>query len=287
MKKTAMTIVLTTFLLGAAGAQPSEAASIPVPVNGKAVYTNSFIQNDYMMVPAEFFMNAGVQVGWNENYHSVTLKKGDMIIGLPSGKNYADIYTNQSGTWKREYLKTTTTDRKEGTYIPLRYAAEKLGFTLSGNSPATVALSTQQAASKLSAQSKDTENSGYKQEELYWLYQLTEAEAGGEPYEGKIAVAASVLNRVHSPEWPNTLKAVIFQVDTFNGKRYHQYSPVLDKRIYNVQPSKETIAAVQEALHGKDPSQSALVFYNPDKTDNQWVRSRPVTVKIGSHVFSK
>lgn len=287
MKKTAMTTALATFLLGAVGAQPSEAASTPIPVNGKAVYTDSFIQNDSMMVPAKFFINAGVQVGWNENYHSVTLKKGDMILGLPSGKNYVDVYTKQSGTWKREYIKTTTTDRTDGTYIPLRYTAEKLGFTLSGNSPAIVSLSTQQAVPKPSAQPKDTENSGYTKEELNWLYKLTEAEAGGEPYEGKVAVAASVLNRVHSPEWPNTLKEVIFQVDTFNGKSYYQYSPVLDKRIYNVQASKETIAAVQEALHGKDPSRSALVFYNPDKTDNQWVRSRPVTVKIGSHVFSK
>ncbi|MFT9847048.1 cell wall hydrolase [Aneurinibacillus sp. REN35] len=122
---------------------------------------------------------------------------------------------------------------------------------------------------------------------MAWLYKLTEAEAGGEPYNGKVAVAASVLNRVKSPEWPNTLKGVIFQVDTYNGKSYYQYSPVLDKRIYQVQPSKDTIAAVQEALRGNDPSRAALIFYNPDKTDNQWVRSHTTSAKIGSHIFSK
>lgn len=38
-----------------------------------------------------------------------------------------------------------------------------------------------------------------------------EAEAEGEPYGGKVAVAAVILNRVRSPSFPNTRSAVIFQ----------------------------------------------------------------------------
>jgi spore germination cell wall hydrolase CwlJ-like protein len=282
MKKISIAALLTTFFLGTAGVGTTEAATAPITVDGKTVYTNKFIQNDSTMVPAVFFMNAGVKVGWNENYQAVTLQKGDMIIGLPSNKNYADVYTKQSGTWKRDYLRTTTKDRMDNTYIPLRYAAEKLGMTITNSNPATLSLSTKQTAAKPHAG-----NSKYSQEDLHWLYQLTEAEAGGEPYEGRVAVAATILNRVDSPNWPNTIKGVIFQIVEVNGKEYYQYSPVLDKRIYNVQPSAETIKAVQEALKGKDPSKSAFTFYNPAKTSNQWVRSRPVTVTIGSHVFAK
>jgi spore germination cell wall hydrolase CwlJ-like protein len=288
MKKRVVAITLAAFFLGTAGINTSEAAtSTSVLVNGRAVHTNSLIQNNSMMVPAVFFMNAGVKVGWNKDYQAVTLQKGDMIIGLPSGKNYADVYTKQSGTWKREYLKTTTKDRADGTYIPLRYAAEKLGMEIKGDTPATLSISTQRMTAKPSVQIHSLQNSKYSQEDIQWLYRLTEAEAGGEPYEGKVAVAATVLNRVDSPEWPDTIQDVIFHVVNVNGKSYYQYSPVLDKRIYSAKPSSETIKAVQEALKGKDPSRSALVFYNPAKTDNQWVRSRPVTAKIGSHIFSK
>lgn len=116
--------------------------------------------------------------------------------------------------------------------------------------------------------------------ELDLFARLVHAEAAGEPFEGQVAVAASVLNRIRSPIYPNTLAAVINQV--VNG--HYQYSPVLDGRIN--QPANETARrAVQEALSGRDPSLGALGFFNPRKTSNQWVRSRPVTVTIGQHVF--
>jgi spore germination cell wall hydrolase CwlJ-like protein len=116
--------------------------------------------------------------------------------------------------------------------------------------------------------------------ELDLFARLVHSEASGEPFEGQVAVAASVLNRIRSPLYPNTLSAVINQV--VNG--HYQYSPVLDGRIN--QPANESARrAVQEALSGRDPSRGALGFYNPRKTSNQWVRSRPVTVTLGQHVF--
>jgi spore germination cell wall hydrolase CwlJ-like protein len=287
MKKKSIAALFTAIFLSTAGAHASQAATTSISVDGKTVQTNSLIQNNSTMVPAVFFQNAGVKVGWNEQYHAVTLQKGDMIIGLPSGKNYADVYTKASGVWKRDYVNTTTTDRKDGTYIPLRYAAEKLGFQITNDNPAALSISTQTSTAKPSTQAQSIENSKYTKEDIYWLCQLTEAEAGGEPYVGKVAVAASVLNRVESPDWPNTVKGVIFQVTRVNGVDYYQYSPVLDGRIYNVKPSQDTIAAVQEAINGKDPSQAAIIFYNPTRTDNKWIRSRPVTVTIGNHVFAK
>jgi hypothetical protein len=116
--------------------------------------------------------------------------------------------------------------------------------------------------------------------ELDLFARLVHAEAAGEPFEGQVAVAASVLNRIRSPLYPDTLTAVIYQV--VNG--FYQYSPVLDGRI-NLPANESARRAVQEALSGRDPSLGALGFFNPRKTDNQWVRSRPVTVTIGQHVF--
>jgi N-acetylmuramoyl-L-alanine amidase len=115
------------------------------------------------------------------------------------------------------------------------------------------------------------------------LARLVHAEASGEVYEGKVAVAATVLNRVASPAYPNSIPAIIYQV--LEG-RYYQYEPVLNGTI-NRPAGSEAFKATDAALSGWDPSYGAIGFYNPAKTSNAWVRSRPVTVKIGNHVFFK
>ena len=116
--------------------------------------------------------------------------------------------------------------------------------------------------------------------ELDLFARLVYAEAAGESFEGQVAVAASVLNRVDSPLFPNTLTAVIFQVVS----GFYQYSPVLDGRI-NLPANDSARRAVQEAINGRDPSLGATGFFNPAKTSNQWVRRQPVSVVIGNHVF--
>jgi N-acetylmuramoyl-L-alanine amidase len=123
----------------------------------------------------------------------------------------------------------------------------------------------------------------WNQSDIRLLAQLVTAEAGGEPHEGQVAVAATVLNRVNSHLYPNTISGVIFQV--IDG-RYYQFSPVLDGRIHNA-PSSAALDAPRKALNGWDPSYGALGFYNPSKTSNYWVRSRIVTRVIGDHIFFK
>lgn len=121
-------------------------------------------------------------------------------------------------------------------------------------------------------------------EEFDLLARLIQAEAEAEPYAGKVAVGATVLNRVKSPLYPDTITEVIYQV--VNGI-YYQYTPVLDGRI-NLPAGPEAIAAARDALNGMDPSLGATGFYNPDKVGpSSWVRTRPVTVVIGNHVFFK
>ena len=47
------------------------------------------------------------------------------------------------------------------------------------------------------------------------MAQLVEAEAGNQPFEGKCLVVDVILNRVESPDWPNTIEEVIFQDNTY------------------------------------------------------------------------
>jgi len=118
------------------------------------------------------------------------------------------------------------------------------------------------------------------QSDIDLLTRLVSAESAGEPFLGQVAVAATILNRLEDPRYPNTIPEIIYQVD--NGK--YQYSPVLDGRI-NLPASPSAYQAVEQALQGADPSNGANGFYNPAKTSNQWVRSQPVTATIGAHVF--
>ncbi|MGE5581973.1 MAG: LysM peptidoglycan-binding domain-containing protein [Bacillota bacterium] len=112
------------------------------------------------------------------------------------------------------------------------------------------------------------------------LARLVTAESDGEPFEGQVAVAATILNRLRDPRYPKSIPGIIYQVD--NGS--YQYSPVLDGRI-NQPASASAYRAVQSACSGWDPSNGANGFYNPSKTTNQWVRSHPETAVIGNHVF--
>ncbi|HEY8343985.1 MAG TPA: LysM peptidoglycan-binding domain-containing protein [Bacillota bacterium] len=114
------------------------------------------------------------------------------------------------------------------------------------------------------------------------LARLVRAEAEGEPYEGMVAVAATVLNRVADPRYPNSIPGVIYQV--VNG--VPQFSPVIDGRI-NLPATATSRKAAQDAINGWDPSYGATGFYNPAKTTNWWVKSQPTTTRIGDHVFFK
>ena len=117
-------------------------------------------------------------------------------------------------------------------------------------------------------------------EELNLFARLVYSEATGEPYQGQVAVAATVLNRMDSSRYPNTLKEVIYQVES----GFYQYAPVRDGRI-NLTPDASAYQAVRDAVNGWDPSHGATGFYNPAKTTNQWVRQQPVATTIANHVF--
>ncbi len=121
----------------------------------------------------------------------------------------------------------------------------------------------------------------YSREHIDLLERLVHAEAKGENYTGKVAVAATVLNRVKNADYPDSIPGVIYEYN-----QGYQYCPVGNGEI-NRAADKITKEAVKEALRGRDPAQGAISFYNPSKSFNQWIRSRPYVTTIGNHVFVK
>lgn len=151
---------------------------------------------------------------------------------------------------------------------------KKNGLTPDGIvGPATLKALGMQSSGGSSASSGSNTNGN-----LYLLARLVYGEARGEPYKGQVAVAAVVLNRLKSSKFPNSVSGVIYQSGAF--------SVVSDGQI-NLTPDETAIKAARDAMNGYDPTNGCLYYYNPAKTTNKWMLSKPVLLRIGNHAFFK
>lgn len=119
---------------------------------------------------------------------------------------------------------------------------------------------------------------GYSSSDIYLLAKVIGAEARGESYTGQVAVGAVVLNRVRHSSFPDSISGVVYQSGAFSCVRDSNWS---------VEPNDTAKKAARDAINGWDPTGGAIYYYNPAKTSNQWIRSRPVVTTIGKHVFCK
>jgi len=94
----------------------------------------------------------------------------------------------------------------------------------------------------------------YSEEDYEVLKRIVQAESGGCDMKGRILIANVIVNRVRSNEFPDTIKAVVYQKS--------QFSPVADGSMKSCTVTDTTIEAVDRALSGEDYSQGALYFMN-------------------------
>lgn len=131
----------------------------------------------------------------------------------------------------------------------------------------------------LGLSSSQTGSSGkYSSSDINLLAKLIAAEARGESYTGQVAVGAVVLNRVSHSSFPDTVAGVIYQKGAF--------SCVNDSN-WSVSPNATSLKAARDCINGWDPSGGAIYYYNPAKTNNSFMFSRPVITTIGRHVFCR
>jgi N-acetylmuramoyl-L-alanine amidase len=121
-------------------------------------------------------------------------------------------------------------------------------------------------------------NLGFTQQDLKMMANAVYGESRGEPYEGQVAVAAVIINRTKSPEFPHTAMGVIFQPGAFTA--------VADGQI-NLTPNAQAIKAVKDAMSGWDPSDGCLYYFNPKTATSKWIWSRPQYKTIGQHIFCR
>lgn len=94
----------------------------------------------------------------------------------------------------------------------------------------------------------------YTEEDYQVLLRIVQAEAGICDEKGKILVANVIINRVLSDEFPDSVKAVVYEPS--------QFQPVSNGAINSARVTAETIECVNRALEGEDYSNGALYFMN-------------------------
>ena len=109
-------------------------------------------------------------------------------------------------------------------------------------------------------------------DEILLLAALIQCEAGGECYEGKVAVGAVVMNRVRSSKYPNSISEVIYSPKQFTPAGNGKVAQVLANG-----PKESCIQAAQEAVNGVDYTNGAVSF--------RQTKTGHAGLVIGGHVF--
>lgn len=155
----------------------------------------------------------------------------------------------------------------------------------------------------------EKENCLYSESDYELLCEITYAEAGNQTEEQQVATAATILNRVGSSIFPNTIKEVIMQRGQFaSTKNGHIYA--CGKTVDFSKVPDMTKEAARRALNGEDPTENwlrkeakrlgldpvkygsggALYFYSPEFTSSSELAARNnIRCKIqkGGHIFYK
>ena len=114
-------------------------------------------------------------------------------------------------------------------------------------------------------------------------------EAGGEPFEGKVAVAQVTINRTNSGKFPGDVCKTIYQKNIFYEKVVCQFSWTCDRdvafRPTNRANYNESMIAAQKVLleDYRLPSLKNAWFYHADYINPNWGK-KPIA-HIGRHIF--
>ncbi len=207
---------------------------------------------------------------WNAKSETLTVRHYGNEAKL---KEHSNVYTING---VEHYLPQPAETVNGRMYVPVRFAQAMFGIEVGWDAKYY------NVTFKLPAYTLPAKyvNNYYQQEDVFWLARIVYAESRGEPAAGKLAVANVILNRVKSPQFPNTVYGVIFD------RKYGvQYTPTINGAIYNT-PDTASIMAAKRALHGENNVGGSLYFYNPRIAGTNWIsRNRPYYTTIGNHSF--
>ena len=251
---------------------PSGARSVNLNVNGRSVLQGRvFSLGGVTYVPMFAFADwlGNFTYSYTDNGATAIVEGENLIITAHEG----DLYIIANGRYF--YTGREVIDVSGVTYVPILPMTKALNSKVEW-SDSLGGFYVRNGDTRL----LKTAEQIYREDHVFWLARIITAEAQGEPMTGKMAVGNVVLNRVNSPNYPNTIYSVIFD------RRYGtQFSPVDNGMIYNT-PTEESIIAAKMCLEGYAISDSILYFVNPSLAPNSWAaNNRPYAFTIGNHAF--
>ena len=242
-----------------------------VYINGKAVSFGGRMINGVAYLPVKSFIEnvTGAKVTYSSAQKTLTAYGNGYSISLSDGAYV--LYSSD----RPIFSMTPAVVLSDGNmYAPAATLSRALGVKISSSSSG---ISVSGKSSPIMHASKF-----YREDEVYWLARIINAESRGEPLIGQIAVGSVVLNRVKSPSYPNTIWSVIFD------KKYGvQFSPILDGSIY-AEPTYTSVLAAKICLEGFSLSDDILFFLYPGASTSSWIpKNREYAFSIGKHDFYK
>ena len=210
----------------------------------------------------------------------ITLSTAARSGGISKGKTSANVKAVQNALRSLGYYKSTVDGvwGKRTMFAVMAFQSDS-GLTVDGvvGSGTEKKLGITLGTGGSTNNGSGTTSSNISDSDLNLLARCVYGEARGEPYNGQVAVAAVVLNRVRSSKFPNTIYGVIYQKNAFTA--------VNDGQI-NLTPNESAYNAARDALSGWDPTGGCLYYYNPATATSSWIWSLTVHIKIGKHNFA-
>lgn len=220
-------------------------------------------------LPLRAFSDAiGGTIEWDGEERAATMTKDGHSFTFYVEKDVCVV----DGT-EQDY---TSVIHRDLTFVPIRAISDVLGYNVKWDE---FYLTVKIEAPGVAVPEGNKDNS-YQYEDVLYLGKIIQIECGYQPFDVKLAVAGTVINRVKSSQFPNTVKGVI--LDTRYGV---QFPPAHTDKI-NITPSNESIIAAKCALGGVNLVGNALYFIDVKNAPASWVHNnRPHYMTISSMSF--
>ena len=254
-------------LLPVSDKRVSAYSRVEVRYSDKLVTSSALSIGGRVYIRMQSFASAiGAAYSYDSSSRSATMKYGSLAVSVNDG-----AYVTYAGSRPIFSFSNSVVMSDGYLYSPIDVLAKTVGITVS-RSYSSVELS--------GAIRPMSQRTPYSEDEVFWLARIIQAESSGESLLGKIAVGNVVMNRVHSPLYPNTIYSVIFD------RKYGvQFSPILNGTIYNT-PNYQSRLAAMICLEGFSLSEDALFFLEPRIATSSWIpQNRKYLFSILHHDF--
>lgn len=276
MYKKLVSLLLSIFLV-----MSSLAVSAIDTYGGHPIYTDIMVNGHFIKcvqkpitvkgsvyIPLRAFSDViGAEISWNHDDQAATVTKGNHTFAFYGEKDYSLIDGEKStGAIMENHL----------LFVPVRVTCTALGYSVNWDSFNYIV---EIAAPEIEVP-ENLKDYSYTHEDILYLAKITQIESGYQPFNTQVGVANTIINRVNSSLFPNTIKGVIF--DTKYGT---QFPPAHTDKI-NVTPSNASVLAAKCALNGVNTVGNSLYFISGKNASSSWAhKNRAFYATIGAMNF--